>query len=741
MDVSVDSNILDQLNTAEAKALHEITQRLSSYGVGQIVNLPQIVVVGEQSAGKSSVLEAISHVRFPVKGDVCTQFATELVLRRARETRVDISVKFANKSRPSQAIHRTGFREDDLPEIIRKAKECMGFSGTGREFSEDVLRVEIEGPNMYPLTLVDLPGLFHDTADPSMKVKETVDKLVESYMKQKSSIILVVITASNQLSNHVALRKVKEHDPQRGRTLGVITKPDLTKPDLTKPGHSEERTYIQVAKNQESANKLKLGWHVLRNKAEDEASLESRDDSEERFFQSTAWGSIPREDRGVVSLREKLSRILFDHIRSNMHSVIADIEGNLRERREELDRLGKPRSSHEEMRSFLLTIAGDFQRLARDGIYGRYSDVFFGSLDDEDCKLRAQLRNLNRVFDHVLLTRGSRQVIVANKGDNTVYDISPMYLSSFLERYAYDFPDPPIITVQDLNHQLQQQAAFNQGREFPGSPNMDLVIQLFQKQASPWKSIAEFHINQVTLVTKAFVEQLVRHLIGPGEASRRTEALLCAYVDPFFADKEELLRTKLEELLRPYMQGYALPLDIDFQMIASQRSMKRLANCFMKTLEEENPEVFKDKPLKKLTHKMVSDAISYNDNFDGGEFSTDKAIEMLEVFYDLSLRTFTDNVVNLAIEGCLICDIPDILTPAKVDRMSKETLSELAAESEDAQSRREHLQEEIEILRQGLEQCRRSLVGRPKQGSLGCGYSFGNTTNITTTKTSCNILL
>ncbi|KND93676.1 Interferon-induced GTP-binding protein Mx3 [Tolypocladium ophioglossoides CBS 100239] len=703
MDVSIDSTILDQLNTTEARALHEITDRLSSCGVGKIVNLPQIIVVGEQSAGKSSVLEAISHVRFPVKGDLCTRFATELVLRQARETRVDVGVKFADKSRPSQAFQRTGFSENDLPGIIREAKECMGISGTGRDFSKDVLRLEIEGPNMYPLTLVDLPGLFHvDTADQSMRGKETVDQLVESYMKQKNSIILVVITASNQLANHVALRKVKEHDPQRERTLGVITKPDLTR-----AGYSDERTYIQVAKNQESANKLRLGWHVLRNRAEDEESLESRDNNEERFFQSTAWGAIPREDRGVVSLRKKLSRVLFDHIRNNMHSVVADIEGKLRERQEELDRLGKPRSSYEDMRSFLLTIAGDFQRLARDGIHGRYSDAFFGDLDDEDHKLRAQLRNFNRVFDHVLSTKGSRQAIVANEDEDPECKSPPEYLESFLKTYPYDFPDPAVITVEDLNSQLQQQAASNQGREFPGSPNKDLVIQLFQKQASPWKSIAEFHVSQVTLVTKAFVDQLFRHVIGPPDTSRATEAILCACVDPFFEQKEKVLREKLEELLRPYNQGYALPLDADFHRTMSQRSMRRLTDRFMEALQDENPEVFEDAPRKRLTHRMVSEAISNTDDFDGGEFGTDKVIDMMEAYYEMSRRTFTDNVINLAIESCLICDIPDILTPTKVDRMSKEALGELAAESEDAQSRREHLQEEVEILRQGLEQCRR----------------------------------
>jgi len=71
------------------------------------------------------------------------------------------------------------------------------------------------------------------------------------------------------------------------------------------------------------------------------------------------------------------------------------------------------------------------------------------------------------------------------------------------------------------------------------------------------------------------------------------------------------------------------------------------------------------------------------------------------------LRTFTDNVVNLAVEGCLVCDIPEILTPTKVDGMTNEEVEELAAETDDTKSRRDHLQAEIEILREGLEQCRK----------------------------------
>ncbi|PNY28910.1 Interferon-induced GTP-binding protein Mx3, partial [Tolypocladium capitatum] len=595
MDVSINPNILHQLITTEARALHEITHSLSSCGVGKIVNLPQIIVLGEQSAGKSSVLKAISHVCFPVNGDLCTRFAMELVLRRARATRVDVSLGFADKSRPTRVFQRTGFSQDDLPGFVREAEEFMGISTSGPGFSNDVLRLEIEGPDMYPLTLVDLPGLCHaDTAHQPMRDEETVDQLVDGYMKLKNSTVLL-------LASHVALRKVKEYDPQGERTLGVITKPDLTR-----PGCVDERSYIQLLENQGIANVRKLGWHVLRNRAGDEATLDSRDINEKRFFQATAWGAIPREHRGVVSLRKKLGRISFDHVRDNMHGVVADSERKLRERREELDRLGKPRSRHEDMRSYLLSIAGDFQRLARDGIHGRYSDAFFGDPDDEDRKLRAQLRNFHRVFGHALSTRGCRQVIVENEIEDDMFGISSTYPNStFLKlimvRYPYDFPDPQITNTQDFNAQIQRQAASNQGCEFPGFPNKDLVMQLFRKQASA------------------------------GSQS------------PSFTSTKSLSPPK-----------------------PSSTSCSDTSSDHRKAVQQPRPSCV-----------------------------------------PVSLRTFAENVINLAVESCLICDIPDISTPTKVDRMSKETLSELAAEPEDAQSRREHLQREIEMLCQGLEQCQR----------------------------------
>ncbi|KAH7493925.1 hypothetical protein FOMA001_g36 [Fusarium oxysporum f. sp. matthiolae] len=731
MDISLDSDILGQLNTVEAKALHRISDDLSACGVGKIVNLPQVIVVGEQSAGKSSVLEAISHIRFPVDGSLCTRFATELVFHHANENCIDATVRFADKTKPSQSFQRKRFHEDDLPDIIREAKEYMGLSRLGKDFSKDVLRLEVEGPNIYPLSLVDLPGLYHtDTQDQSLGGRDTVNELVESYMKQKKSIILVVIAANVNLANHIALDKAKTIDPQRQRTIGVITKPDLA---LT----ANSKEYIRVAKNQESAHKLELGWHVLRNRGEDETSLQTRDEIEESFFETHGWATIPRQDRGIATFRSKLSGILFNHIRNSLPGVIDDIEIKIRDRQKELTRLGDPRSKHKHWRSYMLTIASDFQRLARDGCNGQYNDPFFGGLEDEDLKFRALLRNFNRVFDHILRTKGSTQNIVLPDEDKPKEDELPEYLARFLNQYPYEFPDPERITIQELSIELENKAAANQGREFPGSPNADLAMQLFKSQAAPWKQIAQFHVDTVATVAKAFVDQLFKHVIGSPQNNPTTEAILATCVDPFFEEKEKLLRDKIDELLRPYSQGYSLPVDIEFYRALSQKSTNRIANRICKTMEHKYPELFNQADKNRFTPEQITQAMAFDQNSRAGQFGTDKIIDMMLTYYEMSRRTFTDNVINLAIESCLVCSIPDILTPTQVDGMDKERLKELAAEPVETTSRRNLLRAEVKVLQNGLDKCRkhkpRPVTGLPSYKPVITTSAPSTTSNLATT--------
>jgi len=101
-------------------------------------------------------------------------------------------------------------------------------------------------------------------------------------------------------------------------------------------------------------------------------------------------------------------------------------------------------------------------------------------------------------------------------------------------------------------------------------------------------------------VAYKFVDQVFRHVIGSPGASRTTEAVLRICVDPFFVEKEKALRKKLDELLRPYTLGYAMPLDSEFHRTRLERSRRQSGSAF------------------------------------GSEFATDVVIDMMETHYEVS---------------------------------------------------------------------------------------------------------
>lgn len=603
------------------------------------------------------MLEAISHVRFPTDGGVCTRFATELILRQAPTTTVDVSIQFSNKNDQSAArpFQLSGFSRDNLPELVNQAKERMGIRDGIKEFSDNILRVEITGPEMESLTLVDLPGLYQgSTADQSEEGVEFVDHLVDRYMRQENSIILAVVSAGYGLANQKILDKTKKHDPKRERTLGVITKPDLA-------GLAEQRHFLQLVKNQETAHTLALGWHVLRNRAdkEEEQGLgdNERDAQEAQFFQTSPWSSVPAVSRGVEGLRKKLSKVLLQHIQKTLPGLIGKIETNLDLRTAELQRLGMTRSTPDEWRSYLLGVARDFERLALEAVDGRYRDPFFGDIHDHTRKLRALLRNLNRAFDVTLCTKGARyefEWYAAEDGSSKSYDdgdrISegdtdrdqPAYLWPFIAEYK--FPNPEPRSKAQVNEELEKWASANQGREFPGSPNNSLAIELFKMQARPWKAIAEFHVTKVLDVAKMVIEQLLGHIVGADKTT--LQALLRDCVDPFFDSKRDILKTKLEELLRPYVSGYGLPLETAFHKRVSRRTLGRLAEHLADSLDGLRG-THSEYPARALTKETIEQIFANAEDLRNNIFGTQGAIDMTVAYYEVRFP-----------QSCIPSDVP-----------------------------------------------------------------------------------
>lgn len=192
------------LQSRDHEEVLDVIDQLQSQGISKYINLPQLIVCGDQSSGKSSVLNAISGLRFPAKDNVCTRFATELVLRRGDLEDIQVNIQPDIDRPESEQNMLRKFRPASIDlehfgDIVELAGDTMNMGSTVKSFFKDVLRVEVIGPKQPHLTMVDLPGLFHaDTTEQSGP--DTVDYMVRSYMENARCIILAVISAKNELA-------------------------------------------------------------------------------------------------------------------------------------------------------------------------------------------------------------------------------------------------------------------------------------------------------------------------------------------------------------------------------------------------------------------------------------------------------------------------------------------------------------------------------------------------------------
>lgn len=197
------------------------------------MSLPQIVVCGDQSAGKSSVLEALTEIPFPRNDNLCTRFATEISLRRDPVNSLTIRV-IPDGSRPqSEQDTIKSFSEsitdfEDLPAIMDKTMTVMGITGSnigisGSAFAKDTLSIAIQGPDRPHLTLVDIPGLIQaSTRGFSETDVAMVADITNSYIEQPRTICLAVVSATNDAANQPILQRVRKFDPDGGIFLIIL---------------------------------------------------------------------------------------------------------------------------------------------------------------------------------------------------------------------------------------------------------------------------------------------------------------------------------------------------------------------------------------------------------------------------------------------------------------------------------------------------------------------------------------
>jgi hypothetical protein len=517
---------------------------------------------------------------------------------------------------------------EGLPNLIEKAKAVMGISEHGNAFSNDLLRVEISGPDRPHLTIVDLPGLIHsETKLQSATDVQLVQDVVQSYMREERSIILAVVSAKNDFANQIVLRLARGADPAGNRTLGVITKPDTLV-----AGSESEAMFLSLANNQEV--EFRLGWHVLKNMDSEKGhwTLESRSKEERGFFSQGAWSDMPQSVVGVDALRSRLSQLLLRQIASELPSLIDEIDSKRRECQNRLEKLGEPRTSETEQRSYLLHIGQSFQSIVRAAIDGTYNEPFFEDAQSAagyQKRLRAVVQNLNEEFAEEIARHGEYRRICSSRDEKPAPE-GQLLVSR--EKYT-----------SHIEHLLKK----TRGRELPGTFNPMIVRELFLEQCSPWERLTTNHITAVWEATQKFLQVAAEYVADEATA----KLLVNEAITPSLESLRRTLEARTKELLLPHQRGHPITYNQGFtltlQKIRAERRESELGDIlrdFFGMADLEQP-YYSDSniyPMQLLRNLLKSTEPDMN------RFSSSEALNCMLSYYKVSHQyAALSHVLNL----------------------------------------------------------------------------------------------
>ncbi|KAH0785822.1 Dynamin central region family protein [Histomonas meleagridis] len=335
----------------------------------EVIGLPQIVVVGSQSSGKSSVLESFVGRDFLPRG-------SGIVTRRPLVLQL-VHLNDPNAPEVAEFLHIPNKKFTDFKEIHDEiVRETERVTGKTRNVSSHPIRLTLSSPNVLNLTLVDLPGLVKVATqgqDPAI-VKQIHD-MVFNFIKEKNSLILAVTPANQDLANSESLRIAREVDPYGDRTIGVITKIDLMDKGTNARDILQNKIYS-----------LKLGYIGVVNRSQADIdsnkSIAAARKAEHDFFENSRDYSDLADRCGSQYLAHCLNSLLMEHIRNCMPQLRHKVQTMLIEKEAELAGYGEnPTSSVGTMNAFVLDVISKY--------LDNYEDLLEGHADDNADDIKA----------------------------------------------------------------------------------------------------------------------------------------------------------------------------------------------------------------------------------------------------------------------------------------------------------------------------------------------------------------
>ncbi|KAE8374985.1 P-loop containing nucleoside triphosphate hydrolase protein [Aspergillus bertholletiae] len=374
-----------QVIARDMKALVGKIQDLRHIGIeDNRIALPKICVIGDQSAGKSSLIEGMSEIKVPRSAGTCTRCPMEINLSEgeasqpwacqvylSRRYMYDGSRKFKTprKSQPLGPWIEQDHEDEhfitlsdklQVQEAIKWAQLAILNPGqSSREyipgenagtsihhqvkFSPNIVRLDISAPGFPNLSFYDLPGVISQAElDEERYLILLIENLVKEYISQKNCIILLALPMTDDATNSSAARIMRNVRGAHERTLGV-----LTKPDRIQSGESYSQ-WVDILEGYKF--KLGHGYYIVRNNPDPAVEHSQARAEEADFFASPPWTAeelAPYQDRfGIPRLQTSLSSLLLEQMQGCLPGIIKQIDAKAARINKELEELPDPPSAN-----------------------------------------------------------------------------------------------------------------------------------------------------------------------------------------------------------------------------------------------------------------------------------------------------------------------------------------------------------------------------------------------------------
>lgn len=347
------------------------------------LDLPQIVVVGSQSSGKSSVLENIVGRDFLPRGSgIVTRRPLILQLinipseRHDRPSNDEVHVphtaaSVAGQNEWAEFHHLPGRKFDDFALVKQEIEaETARIAGSNKGINRQPINLKIFSPHVLNLTMVDLPGLTKvPIGDQPSDIEKQTRALILEYIAKPNSIILAVSPANVDLVNSEALKLARQVDPMGRRTIGVLTKLDLMDHGTNAMDILSGRVYP-----------LKLGFIGVVNRSQQDIqsgkSLSDALQAEVDFFRHHPAYRNMANRCGTQFLAKTLNTTLMSHIRDRLPDIKARLNTLMGQTQQELASYGNKQFSGKEHRgSLILQLMTRFASSFISSIDGTSSEI------------------------------------------------------------------------------------------------------------------------------------------------------------------------------------------------------------------------------------------------------------------------------------------------------------------------------------------------------------------------------